>query len=102
MERDVDGKYVCPHNKECRCNVPECHKCGWNPEVADRRLKEFRESLGMFEKKYKIPFTGYFEVWANSPEEAVEKADNGDTFFAHYDFGDPECLEKEEEDELDR
>ena len=57
----------------------------------------------MSEKRYKIPFTGYCEVWANSPEEAAEKADDIEKqFFAHYDYGDAICLEKEEENELDR
>jgi hypothetical protein len=52
---------------------------------------------------YKVPFTGYCEVFANSPEEAAKKAEDiPQQFFAHYDYGDPECLEKEEEDELDR
>jgi hypothetical protein len=102
MDRDVDGKIICPHNHECRCTTPECHKCGWNPEVAERRLKEFREGHNVTEKLYKIPFTGYCEVWAKSPEEAAEKAETVEQqFFAHYDFGDPECSEKEEKNELD-
>ena len=99
MERATNGKYICQYNPECECDIPECHKCGWIPKVEYRREKQFREGLGMFEKKYKIPFTGYCEVWANSPEEAEEKAYNDDMFFVHYDFGDPECLEKENEDE---
>ena len=53
-------------------------------------------------KLYKIPFTGYCEVWAKSPEEAAEMAEDIEKqFFAHYDYGDPECLEKEEKNELD-
>ena len=51
------------------------------------------------EKLYKIPFTGYCEVWATSAEKAVQKADNGDMFFASYVFGNPVLLGKEEEDE---
>ena len=90
MERAGNGKYICPHNVECQCDIPECHKCGWNPEVAERRRKEFKSKL------YKIQFTGYCEVYANSAEEAVQKADNGEMFFAHYDFDDPIRLEKEE------
>ena len=100
MERAENGKYICPYNSECECTTPECHKCGWNPEVAERRLKDFREAMGMREKKYKIPFTGYCEVWANSEEEAAKMADNDEMFYVEYDFGEPECLE-EEEDELD-
>lgn len=102
MERAENGKYICQYNPECECETPECHKCGWNPEVAYRRQKQFREGLGMFEKKYTIPFTGYCEVWANSAEEAAKKAEDiQQQFFAHYDYGDPVCAEKEENDELD-
>lgn len=51
-------------------------------------------------KMYKVPFTGYCEVWAKSPEEAVDNAEDIERqFFAHYDYGDPICLEKEEEDD---
>ena len=102
MEKDADGKYICQYNPECGCDIPECHKCGWNPEVAKRRLKKFREESGLPAKLYKIPFTGYCEVWANSAEEAEEKAETIEQqFFAHYDYGDPICLEKEEENEVD-
>ncbi len=56
----------------------------------------------MDEKRYKVPFTGYCEVYARSPEEAADMAEDIEKqFFAHYDYGDPICLEKEEEDELD-
>ena len=56
----------------------------------------------MTEKQYKVPFTGYCEVYAKSPEEAAEKADDIQSqFFAHYDYGEPICLEKEDKDELD-
>lgn len=51
------------------------------------------------EKKYTIPFTGYCEVWAESPEEALHKADNDKLFFLQYHFGEPTC--KEDENELD-
>ena len=95
MERDVDGKYICPYNQECRCDIPECHKCGWNPEVIERRMKESKENL-MADKLYKVPFTGYCEVWAKSPEEAAEKAEDvPQQFFAHYDYGNPVCLGRE-------
>ena len=56
----------------------------------------------MHEKLYKVPFTGYCEVWANSLEEAVDKADDGKMFFVHYDFGDPVCIDLEVENELDK
>ncbi len=93
---------VCQFNAEVICDRAECYHCGWDPEVASRRQKEFREARGLGVKQYKIPFTGYCEVWANSAEEAAEKAETVEQqFFAHYDYGDPICLEKEEENELD-
>jgi hypothetical protein len=54
------------------------------------------------EKKYKVPFTGYCEVFAHDENEALDIADTIEQqFFAHYDYGDPICLDKEDEDELD-
>lgn len=50
-------------------------------------------------KKYTIPFTGYCEIWADSPEEALDKADDGDMFFVQYKFGNPKC--EEDIDEMD-
>ena len=51
------------------------------------------------DKLYRVPFTGYCEVWASSLEEAEEMAEEFSTqFFAHYDYGEPVCLEKEDED----
>lgn len=101
MERDADGKIICPYNRMCRCDEPECHSCGWHPEVAKGRLVAVRKELGLATKLYKIPFTGYCEVWANSPKEAAEKADQDEMFFVKYDFGDPVFLEEEDDDELD-
>ena len=99
MELAPNGKYICQFNPEIECETPDCSKCGWNPEVAYRRQKQFREGLGMHDKLYTIPFTGYCEVWAKSEEEALDKADAGKMFFAHYDYGNPVCAENEEEDD---
>lgn len=53
----------------------------------------------MTEKRYKVPFTGYCEVYARNPEEAADMADDPEKhFYAEYDFGEPECLTKEVED----
>ena len=101
MQRAENGKYICQYNPECECDIPECHKCGWNPDVAERRVREFRESYGLNEKKYKIPFTGYCEVWANNPADAINRANRKDMYSVHYDFGDPVCDEKEGANELD-
>jgi hypothetical protein len=89
--------FVCPHNKEVDCDAAKCEHCGWYPPVAKKRKDEI-----MALKLYKVPFTGYCEVWAKSPEEAVKMADTVEQqFFAHYDYDDPICLSKEEENELD-
>ena len=88
---------TCDYNNGIICDSSECYHCGWDPEVAKKRLVSITG-----EKRYKIPFTGYCEVWAKSPEEAAEKAEDIEKqFFAHYDYSDPICLEKEEENELD-
>lgn len=88
---------VCQYNHAIDCDSDECYHCGWDPEVAEARLADY-----CVEKLYKVPFTGYCEVWAKTPGEAAEKAENIEQqFFAHYDYGDPICMKKEEENELD-
>ena len=92
---------ICQFNSEVICDSAECYHCGWDPEVAKERKEVLIRSVTGL-KMYKVPFTGYCEVWAKSPEEAAEKADDIEQqFFANYDYGDPECLEKEEENEMD-
>ena len=92
----IKDTFVCPHNDQVDCDAAKCERCGWYPPVAEERKKEL-----MALKLYKIPFTGYCEVWAKSPEEAAKMADNDDMFFIRYDFDDPICLSKEDENELD-
>ena len=46
MAFDEHG-YICPYNENCRCMVSDCDFCGWNPVVAERRLEELCESLGV-------------------------------------------------------
>lgn len=89
---------ICPHNYEVDCEALRCDTCGWNPVVAKARVEKVMKNMAN-SKLYKVPFTGYCEVWAESQEEAVDKADDEQMFFVHYDFGDPECLEKEDENE---
>jgi hypothetical protein len=92
---------ICPHNYEVDCGANTCDRCGWNPEVAKKRLQEAMKTMSD-SKLYKVAFTGYCEVWANSQEEAADLAEDAQNhFFAHYDYDDPECLYKEEENELD-
>lgn len=86
--------FVCPHNDQVDCDAAKCERCGWYPPVAKERKKEL-----MALKLYKVPFTGFCEVWAKSPEEASDKAEDIEQqFFAKYNYGDPECLSKEVED----
>ena len=91
---------ICPFNYEVDCEAMKCDSCGWNPVVAKARLEKAVKNM-TDSNLYKVPFTGYCEVWANSEEEAVNKADDDQMFFVSYDFGDPVCLYKEEKDELD-
>ena len=39
--------------------------------------------------KYKIPFTGFAYVEADSPEEALDLAEGGDTFYEETEFENP-------------
>ena len=77
---------ICPHNREVTCDTHNCEKCGWHPPVE----KERKRILMGEEVLFKIPFTGYCEVWAVTEEKAAEKAEDiQQHFFAHYDYGDP-------------
>ena len=90
------AEICCPHNLEVICDKQKCESCGWNPEVEKKRKK----ALIGEQTLYRVPFSGYCEVWANSVEEAAEKAEDiQKQFFAHYDYGDPECIDKEESNE---
>ena len=99
MSWNENGKYTCHYNIGCECSGPDCDDCGWNPTVAARRLKNYKENHNMLEKKYKIPFTGYCEVYAKSEKEALEKADRDERFYAKYDYHDPVCEEDEDEED---
>ena len=52
-------------------------------------------------KLYRIPFTGFCEVWGDTPEEAAQEAEDGCMFTVFYEFGEPICMEREDQDELD-
>lgn len=39
--------------------------------------------------KYKVPYTGFAYVEADSPDEALEAAQSGDTAYEETDYGDP-------------
>ena len=93
----VQNTFICPHNEGIECSNPECERCGWYPPVEAAR----KEAIMRDWKSYKVPFTGYYEVDARNPEEALDRADNGGAYFAEYKLGDPICLDEEEEDELD-
>lgn len=44
-------------------------------------------------RKYKVPFTGFVYVEADSPDDARECADGSDTVYEEMEFGDPEEVE---------
>lgn len=89
-------EYACPHNGAVICAHHKCEFCGWDPKVEAQRKKIILGEKDL----YRVPFTGYCEVWANTPEEAAEKADDlHKHFFAHYEYGEPKCIDKEEKDE---
>lgn len=44
-------------------------------------------------KKYKVPFSGFCYVEADSPEEARELAEDDDAVYSQQDWGDPEEVE---------
>lgn len=41
------GKYVCPHNEECRCDRMTCSNCGWHPAVAKARMDKILKDRGV-------------------------------------------------------
>ena len=93
---------TCPHNEEVVCESYKCNNCGWNPKVARARYTKITGGVARMpnDKLYRVPFTGYVEVWADSKEEAEDLAEDFSTqFFAHYEYGEAECTEKEDEDE---
>ena len=93
---------VCLFNDNVICDHDECCRCGWHPEVAKARHKDLVRKMTGF-KLYKVPFTGYCEVWARSLEEAAEKAEIiEEQFFASYNYEEPICLEKEDANGVDR
>lgn len=98
---------ICQYNEGCECETQKCAKCGWNPDVAERRQQLLMDKCGIYDKKYKIPFTGYCEVYARNAEKALEKAYNEDMDMIEYKFGNPSRVivnwddEEEEDDELD-
>ena len=89
--------FVCPYNMDVDCDALNCERCGWYPPVEQSRKEALKDV-----KLYRVPFIGFCEVWARSPEEAATKADDiKQQFYAQYDYGDPVCLEKEAEYEDD-
>ena len=43
--------FVCPNNSNVDCGKKECHRCGWNPEVAKARLEAFIKGGNLDERK---------------------------------------------------
>ncbi len=41
VQRVGRGVETCPHNEACQCDRWQralCHRCGWNPKVAQKRF----------------------------------------------------------------
>lgn len=38
-----EGKWECPYNHGVACEIRECSRCGWNPEVAKARTEAYME-----------------------------------------------------------
>lgn len=36
--RKAPRTFRCPHNREVTCEKRQCDSCGWNPDVAQRRM----------------------------------------------------------------
>lgn len=47
LVKDEDGRYPCRFNEGCHCHTLDCYRCGWNPVVAEARLKQLLEKLGV-------------------------------------------------------
>lgn len=37
--KPIPPEHICPQNKHLICEVHNCSKCGWNPEVSKARLE---------------------------------------------------------------
>lgn len=44
-EKDIDGRWICPHNRGVSCENRDCCRCGWNPEVAEKRTERILAGL---------------------------------------------------------
>lgn len=59
------GRAKCRYNPELECkDTAKCGTCGWNPEVAQRRIREWKEN----EAKKRKPAMTYFEKITASRE----------------------------------
>ena len=36
-----DNRWQCPYEENVSCKLRKCTTCGWNPKVAEMRLKQF-------------------------------------------------------------
>lgn len=52
----MSGSGNCVHNKmiECSGDFRPCHKCGWNPEVHEKRVRKVVEAMKPKQKGLKI------------------------------------------------
>lgn len=39
------GQWQCPYNEGVHCRSRVCHRCGWNPEVIQKRNDVIKEAM---------------------------------------------------------
>lgn len=37
----IEPEFICPHNEGISCLCKNCSTCGWNPEVAQKRMEAY-------------------------------------------------------------
>ena len=46
-KKKADDRFDCRFNEGCHCYTLDCYRCGWNPVVAEARLKRLLEEMGV-------------------------------------------------------
>ena len=43
--KKISDKWECRYNEGCACRNRQCARCGWNPAVAQARMKKIMEAM---------------------------------------------------------